>query len=154
MLKVIVPYQAHYHDKLVGIWHRAVVQTHTFLTEQDIEFYHQMVRSGALGQVEIWIEIEEDQEPVGFIGLDGSKIEMLFVDPKYHGRGTGRRLIEHTKALKGDNLQVDVNEQNTGAYVFYERLGFIWTGRSELDASGRPFPLLHLEFKGSGIEAP
>ncbi|MDF2964508.1 MAG: family acetyltransferase [Paenibacillus sp.] len=56
MLTVIVPYQAQYHDKLVDIWHQAVVQTHTLLTEADIEFYYQMIRNGALREVGIWIE--------------------------------------------------------------------------------------------------
>lgn len=149
MLKEIVLYQAQYHDKLVSIWYKAVVQTHTFLTNADIEFYYQIVRNGALREVEIWIEVNEDQEPLGFIGMDGSKIEMLFVDPDHHGSGTGRRLIKHVEALKGANLQVDVNEQNDGAYSFYKRLGFVRIGRSELDYSGNPFPLLHLAYSQS-----
>ncbi|MDF2964507.1 MAG: family acetyltransferase [Paenibacillus sp.] len=78
---------------------------------------------------------------------------MLFVEPKYHGKGTGRRLIKHAETLKGGNLRVDVNEQNEGAYIFYERLGFVQIGRSELDTSGRPFPQLHLELKSNGTRA-
>jgi putative acetyltransferase len=39
---------------------------------------------------------------------------------------------------------VDVNEQNPEARGFYERLGFTVVARSELDGTGRPFPLLHL----------
>jgi putative acetyltransferase len=37
-----------------------------------------------------------------------------------------------------------VNEQNEGACAFYRKLGFRQVGRSELDDSGRPFPILHL----------
>jgi putative acetyltransferase len=145
VVNVIVPYQEQHHDKLVDIWHRAVVHTHIFLTERDIQFYYHIVQNGALREVEIWIDINEEQEPTGFIGLDGSKIEMLFIDPRYHGKGIGSRLINHAEALKGGNLRVDVNEQNEGAYLFYQRLGFVRVGRSELDPSGRPYPLLHLE---------
>lgn len=147
MLNKIVPYQENYHDKLIDIWYQAVCHTHTFLTDEDIEFYHQMLQNGALKEVEIWLELNENKEPAGFIGLDGTKIEMLFVDPKYHGRGIGSRLIKHAEKVKGSNLQVDVNEQNEGAYTFYKRFGFVQTGRSELDSSGRPFPLLHLILK-------
>ncbi len=68
-------------------------------------------------------------------------------NPKYHGRGIGSRLINHAEKVKGSNLQVDVNEQNEGAYTFYKRFGFVQTGRSELDRSGRLFPLLHLILK-------
>lgn len=147
MLNGIIPYRENDHDALVDIWYRAVRHTHTFLTEQDIEFYHHMVQNGALKEVEIWVELNEKKEAAGFIGLDGTKIEMLFVDPSCHGMGIGSRLIEHATTIKGSHLQVDVNEQNEGACRFYERYGFIRTGRSELDSSGRPFPLLHLEYK-------
>ncbi|RAV23130.1 acetyltransferase [Paenibacillus contaminans] len=140
----IVPFQEQDHDRLVEIWYEAVRDTHTFLTEEDIDFYHQMVKNGALDEVELWVEQNENNVPRGFIGLDGTKIEMLFVDPKYHGKGIGTRLIKHAEAIKGGNLQVDVNEQNEGACAFYKRYGFVRTGRSELDSSGRPFPLLHL----------
>ncbi|MCM3702814.1 acetyltransferase [Paenibacillus macerans] len=145
MSNLIVPYQEKYHDQLVEIWYQAVVHTHKFLAGQDLEFYRQMVQNGALKEVEIWIELAESMEPIGFIGLDGTKIEMLFVDPNGHGKGTGRRLIQHAEKIKGSHLRVDVNEQNDGAYAFYKRLGFVRTGRSELDGSGRPYPLLHLE---------
>lgn len=145
-MNAIVQFQEAYHDRLVDIWHRAVRATHRFLTEEDIAFYHEMVRGGALRGVELWVHLDDRYEPIGFIGLDGTKIEMLFVDPSRHGQGIGSRLIRHAQALKGNRLQVDVNEQNDGACSFYERLGFARTGRSELDGSGRPFPLLHLEF--------
>jgi putative acetyltransferase len=41
-------------------------------------------------------------------------------------------------------LTVDVNEQNPAACRFYEACGFVVEGRSELDSTGRPFPLLHM----------
>ncbi|MNI02437.1 putative N-acetyltransferase YjaB [compost metagenome] len=143
----VVIYHDMYHEKLVDIWHRAVRQTHTFLTEEDINFYHKIVQNEAFQSAEVWLEVNTNQVPTGFIGLDGTKIEMLFVDPEFHGQGIGSRLISHAEMLKGSILQVDVNEQNEGAIAFYKQLGFVQTGRSELDGSGNPFPLLHLELK-------
>jgi len=52
-------------------------------------------------------------------------------------------LVRHAQALKGE-LLVDVNEQNPAACRFYEACGFVVEGRSELDSTGRPFPLLHM----------
>ncbi|MFD0672743.1 acetyltransferase [Cohnella sp. GCM10027633] len=144
MLNAIVPYEEKDHDGLVDIWYRAVRHTHAFLSDDDIAYYHGIVKNGALKEVEIWLERNAEAEPKGFIGLDGNKIEMLFVDPRYHGTGIGSRLIARARVLKGNELTVDVNEQNEGAFAFYRRLGFVKTGRSELDGSGRPFPLLHL----------
>ncbi|MEC0181089.1 acetyltransferase [Paenibacillus peoriae] len=141
----IVAYREENHDQLVDIWHRAVRQTHTFLTEEDIQFYHQIVQNGVLRESEIWMEWNEHQEPTGFIGLDGLKIEMLFVDPDRHGQGIGSRLIQHAEKIKGTPLKVDVNEQNEKAHAFYQHYGFVQAGRSELDGSGRAFPLLHME---------
>ncbi|RKN62889.1 acetyltransferase [Paenibacillus ginsengarvi] len=145
MPKEIVAYEEKVHDRLVEVWYRAVVATHTFLTVEDIRFYRGIVQQEALNQAEVWIALDEAGEPAGFIGLDGAKIEMLFVDPDHHGQGIGSGLIRYAESLKGGHLQVDVNEQNEGACAFYKRYGFTVTGRSELDGSGRPFPLLHLE---------
>ncbi|MGG4047778.1 GNAT family N-acetyltransferase [Paenibacillus favisporus] len=143
----ITAYREEDHDYLVELWYRAVRETHTFLTEADIAFYRRIVDEQALKHVEVWVEKDDSGVPLGFIGLDGSMVEMLFVDPDRHGQGIGTRLLRYAEQLKGSRLRVDVNEQNDGAYAFYQRYGFVRTGRSELDGSGRPFPLLHLELK-------
>ncbi|WP_163876106.1 GNAT family N-acetyltransferase [Paenibacillus favisporus] len=143
----ITAYREEDHDYLVELWYRAVRETHAFLTEADIAFYRRIVDEQALKHVEVWVDKDDSGVPLGFIGLDGSMVEMLFVDPDRHGQGIGTRLLRYAEQLKGSRLRVDVNEQNDGAYAFYQRYGFVRTGRSELDGSGRPFPLLHLELK-------
>jgi putative acetyltransferase len=55
----------------------------------------------------------------------------------------GRRLARHAVVRLGATT-VDVNEQNPEAVAFYLRLGFRVEGRSELDSTGKPFPLLHM----------
>jgi putative acetyltransferase len=37
-----------------------------------------------------------------------------------------------------------VNEQNDQALVYYLRMGFEVVGRSELDGTDKPYPLLHM----------
>ncbi|MCM3204087.1 acetyltransferase [Paenibacillus illinoisensis] len=143
---MVTPYRALDHAKLVAIWERAVRATHTFLAEEDIVFYKSVV-SEALSGMEVWEAVDSAGEPVAFMGLDGKHIEMLFVDVDKHGQGVGRMLVTHAIDLKGNDLKVDVNEQNEGAARFYTRMGFVQTGRSELDGSGNPFPILHLELK-------
>ena len=80
---------------------------------------------------------------LGFIGLSDNHVEMLFVDPKQHGQGIGRALLDHVRTSRA-TLSVDVNEQNPQAAGFYLHYGFVQTGRSPLDGEGRPFPLLHM----------
>ena len=128
--------------RLVAIWQSAVEATHSFLAAADVAFYRPLVRDTYIPALEVWVA-EEGGAIHGFIGLSGAKVEMLFVDPAGHGRGTGRRLLDHARGLKG-MLAVDVNEQNPGAHAFYRRCGFVDVGRSELDGSGKPFPLIHM----------
>jgi putative acetyltransferase len=96
------------------------------------------------GALEVWVLATETDEPMGFLGLEGPRIEALFLAPEHRGAGGGRRLVEHAQALRGGELSLDVNEQNDAARGFYQALGFAVVGRSELDGTGRPYPLLHM----------
>jgi putative acetyltransferase len=131
------------HDVLVDIWLRSVRATHTFLSEEDIQFFLPLVRNGGLAQLELWALCSDSGAVIGFMGMSGNKLEALFLAPEYLRRGGGRLLVEHARELRGE-LTVDVNEQNPDACRFYEACGFIVEGRSELDGTGRPFPLLHM----------
>ncbi len=64
---------------LVAIWEDAVRATHLFLSEDDIQFFRPLVRDDYLPAVEVLVAEDADTKPVGFIGLDGHKVEMLFV---------------------------------------------------------------------------
>jgi putative acetyltransferase len=130
-------------QNLYEIWHEAVQATHSFLSEQDIAFYAQQVLDSYLPSRPFWVAVGQDDKPRGFLGMTGSKIDALFIHPDFHGQGIGRALVDHAGSLS-NSLTVDVNEQNGSASAFYRRLGFRQTGRSELDDSARPFPLLHL----------
>jgi putative acetyltransferase len=131
------------HAALLELWLRSVRATHAFLTEDDIQFYLPIVRDAALPALELWVLCKHGGTPIGFMGLIGSKLEALFLDPPYLRCGGGRRLVAHAQKLKGE-IVVDVNEQNPAACRFYEACGFVVEGRSEVDTTGRPFPLLHL----------
>lgn len=131
------------HQALLDIWEQSVRATHHFLSEDDIRALLPVVRDDALPALEVWVLSDEASRPVGFMGLDGSKLEALFISPASFRKGYGKRMLEHARKLKGA-LQVDVNEQNPSAVAFYLRNGFAVAGRSEKDSQGQPFPLLHL----------
>jgi putative acetyltransferase len=134
-------------DALLAIWLRSVRATHTFLTEADITALIPAVRDGALVMLETWVLADDHGQPLGFMGLDGAKLEALFIDPGHAGQGGGTAMVNHARVLKGP-LTVDVNEQNADALGFYLAKGFVVTGRSETDGDGRPFPLIHLAMNG------
>lgn len=129
---------------LVEVWLRSVRATHTFLTEEDIQFFLPLVRDAlASEQLELWVLASDTNTLIGFMGLSGNSLEAMFLDPAHLRAGHGRRLVSHARGLKGA-LTVDVNEQNPPAVRFYEACGFVVVGRSELDSTGRPFPLVHM----------
>ena len=133
-------------DILVDVWLRSVRATHTFLSEEDIQSLLPLVRDYLTSdEPEFWVLCSDSGAPLGFMGLSGSKMEALFLAPEFQRRGGGRRLVQHAQHLHAA-LTVDVNEQNPAAYRFYEACGFVVEGRSPLDSTGRPFPLLHLRW--------
>jgi len=128
--------------RVVAIWRAAVEATHDFLRSGDIDRLDALVRD-FLPRVPLWVATDEDDRPIGFMGLSEAHMDSLFIDPAWHGAGVGRALIEHALTLH-PVLTTDVNEQNQLALTFYRRMGFVPTGRSPIDENGFPYPLLHL----------
>ena len=129
--------------RVVEIWCAAVDATHDFLSAPDRDAIEAEVRS-FLPAVPLWLAVDAGNVATGFLLLDGSHMEALFIDPAHRGCGIGRALVHHALAMT-PILTTDVNEQNAQAVGFYRHLGFAPTGRSALDGQGRPYPLVHLK---------
>ncbi|QRY78833.1 acetyltransferase [Pseudomonas sp. PDNC002] len=139
------------NPRLLDIWLGAVRATHHFLEASDIDGLLPQVRDLYLPAVEVWVATDADDRPLGFIGLNETHVEMLFIEPDLRGRGIGRALLDFMRESR-DPLSVDVNEQNPQAVGFYLHYGFVQTGRSPIDGEGRPFPLLHMSLpKPQGV---
>lgn len=130
-------------EALTRLWEASVRATHDFLAPADLDFFRTLVRRDALPGTELYVLRAPDGQFTAFAGIEGEHLEMLFVAPDHRGAGLGRQLVEHL--VRTRNIRtVDVNEQNAQAAGFYARLGFRVVGRDALDASGRPYPILHL----------
>lgn len=92
----------------------------------------------------VYCACTEPNTVVGFIGVLGKKIEMLFIDPAYIGRGIGKQLTNFAINSLHATL-VDVNEQNTRAVNFYTHLGFVTYERMPTDSEGKPYPILKMK---------
>lgn len=129
-------------DHVLEIWRNAVDATHHFLSKEDRIAIEAEVVS-FLPTVPLWLAVDEQDRPLGWMLLDEDRMEALFVDPVSRGAGVGRALVQHALSLH-TTIFTDVNEQNLQAVGFYEHLSFVPIGRSECDGQGRAYPLIHL----------
>ena len=127
---------------LVRVWEESVRASHHFLNEQDILHLIQFVNL-AIRSIDTLIVSYCNNTPVGFMGIEARKIEMLFILPTYFGTGIGGHLV-HTAINQHDVIYVDVNEQNQHATGFYRHLGFHTFERTDTDGQGNPFPILRM----------
>lgn len=131
---------------LVDLWRRSVDATHAFLSVEDRQAIDAEV-AAFLPQAPLLLAVDADDRPQGFMLLDGSHMEALFIDPAARGTGVGSLLLQQALA-QHPQLSTDVNAQNSQAVGFYLHRGFVETGRSPLDGQGRPYPLIHLRYGG------
>ena len=130
-------------DRLVELWEVSVRATHDFLSEEDIRGIRTYVPDALRSIADLRIVRDAEGVPVAFMGCDGRRLEMLFVDPACRGAGVGTALVR--EAFAAGVTEVVVNEQNPSARGFYEHVGFAVCGRSERDEQGGPFPILYMK---------
>ena len=130
---------------LVNVWESSVACTHDFLSSEEIAKIKSIVPK-ALLEVEHLVVAQEGDLPIGFVGVENEKIEMLFVSADKRGCGVGRKLVAYAVDNFAANV-VTVNEQNPQAIGFYERLGFETFLRTDVDEHGNPYPLLYMRLK-------
>ena len=130
-------------DRLVELWEASVRATHDFLREEDIRGIRTYVPDALRSIADLRIVRDAEGVPVAFMGCDGRRLEMLFVDPACRGAGVGTALVR--EAFAAGVTEVVVNEQNPSARGFYEHVGFAVCGRSERDEQGGPFPILYMK---------
>lgn len=129
-------------EQLVAVWERSVRATHAFLSEEEVSTIKPFVPQALMG-VETLVVAEKDGAPVGFMGVQDGRLEMLFLDPSARGQGLGRTLLTYGIESLGVS-ELTVNEQNPQAVGFYEHMGFSTYQRTETDEEGRPYPLLYM----------
>ncbi|WP_456698468.1 GNAT family N-acetyltransferase [Aeromicrobium sp. P5_D10] len=126
-------------DTLTDVWERAARSTHGFMTDDEFTEMRPFIRDSFLPSMDVWL-VEIDGAAVAFVGARDDHIELLYIDPDFHGQGIGTRLIQHVGATS-----VEVYADNTAGLAFYRSRGFTETARRERDAVGRPYPMVELE---------
>lgn len=109
-------------EDVLQIWLLASEAAHSFV---GCSFWAEKLgemRDVYLPQTENWV-CEEENEVVGFLSLNGNRVEAIFVHPEKQGKGVGTALMRHAKSLKGD-LELNVYAENESSVAFYQKEGF------------------------------
>ncbi len=133
-------------NELLEVWEDSVKATHLFLSSKEIENIKKYVPQ-ALKEVSHLIVIEnENNVPIAFMGIENTKLEMLFIRNSERGKGLGKQLLNY--GIENYNVnELAVNEQNPNAKGFYEYMGFKTYKRTELDEQGNPYPILYMKLE-------
>lgn len=136
-------YKREFNEQVISVWENSVRATHDFLLPGDLEYFKSIVVMIDFTQFTVYCACTAQNTVVGFIGVHDQKIEMLFVDPAYIGKGIGKKLT--TFAISSlQATTVDVNEQNTKAVDFYTKMGFVTYERMPTDSEGKEYPILKM----------
>ena len=134
-------------QRLLNIWEGSVRATHLFLSDSEIEKIKGYVPQAIREIPHLVVGENNGGVPAAFMGIDGRKLEMLFVSGEERGRGFGKTLLGYGMDAYGVN-ELAVNEQNPQAKGFYERMGFRVFKRTDCDEQGNPYPLLYMKLEG------
>ncbi len=133
-------------NQLLEVWEDSVKATHTFLSNEEIENIKKYVPQALKGITHLIIIENESHQPIAFMGIEKSKLEMLFIKNSERGKGLGKKLLNY--GIKKYNVNdLAVNEDNPQAKSFYEHMGFKVYQRNELDDQENPYPVLYMRLE-------
>ena len=139
-------------EQLTAVWEGSVKATHLFLSDGEIESIKRYVPEALKNVPHLIIAESENGTPTAFMGIEGQKLEMLFVDSRERGLGLGKKLIQYGIREYSIN-DLRVNEQNPQARGFYEHMGFSVYKRADRDEQGNPYPILSMRLGESVLDS-
>lgn len=110
-------------EDVLSSWENASKLAHPFLTKDLLVATRKNIPILLLPKADTWVS-EHEGVVIGFICLIGNEVAALFVQPEFHGTGTGRALVNKAHELHGD-LEVEVFEINSIGLQFYLKYGFV-----------------------------
>jgi putative acetyltransferase len=127
-------------------WENASRVAHTFLSEAFLTQERENIKTIYMPRADTWVA-EQDGEVVGFLSLMGNEVGAIFLEPRCHGTGIGKALMDKAQALHGD-LEVEVFEANPIGRKFYDRYGFVLMESKHHEETDQT--MLRLKFTAAG----
>jgi GNAT superfamily N-acetyltransferase len=124
-LPTIRPMSAHETEPVVNLWRRSRAAAQPWLEARmrdvwtdDMGFFRDTIAA----ENDIWVALEQDTI-VGFLAIDGTLLNYLYVDPPAQKRGVGTALLSKAQSLSPGGFTLFTHQRNEGARAFYERRG-------------------------------
>ncbi len=109
-------------DAVLSSWETATRLAHPFMTDEFIAQERINIADVYMPNTDTWV-VDIDGKVEGFVALMGNEVGAIFLQPKYHGKGAGKALMDKAQELHGD-LEVEVFKENPIGRRFYSRYGF------------------------------
>ena len=145
MVRNIRKYENRDMNDVLSSWENASKLAHPFLTSEFLDLERHNIKNVFLPIADTWVA-EYNGEVIGFIALIGNEVGAIFVQPEYHGMGSGRALMDKAQQLHGD-LEVEVFEANSSGRRFYSKYGFNPLRKNVHEETGNA--LLRLKFSAN-----
>lgn len=142
MKSLIRQYEESDLEAVLHSWESAVKIAHPFLKEEFLDTERYNIPNVYLPNTDTWVA-QVDQQVVGFIALMGNEVGAIFLDPKFHGRGIGKALMDKAQEIHG-TLEVEVFRANPIGRKFYSQYGFELQAESVHEPTGQN--VLRLKF--------
>ncbi len=119
-------YREEDYQRVVELWHETQLDaypyqplTQSYTREDHLRFFRERIARNCA----IWIA-EDDRGLVGFLALNGSYVDRLYIHPMRQRAGAGTALIRKAMELSPDGLELHTHQENESARAFYEKHGF------------------------------
>ncbi len=113
-------------EAIITIWHETKQDAYPYLPleqgrsrEEDRAFFEGYIAS----HCKLWVA-ELDATPIGFMALDGSYLDRLYIHPSAQRSGAGSGLLARAREVSPSGLELHTHQQNLSARAFYEKHGF------------------------------
>lgn len=109
-------------EKVSKIWLDCNILAHNFINSNYWKSNFAEVKK-LLEKAECYVYLNDENEVLGFIGLDNEYIQGIFVYSKIQSNGIGKKLLDFVKQNKS-KLSLNVYQKNMRAIKFYKREAF------------------------------
>jgi putative acetyltransferase len=134
------PYAAHDEVAAIELWRRTWQVAYPALDfSARVDWWRERWGSELVGHATITVA-EMGDRMVGFVTVDPQTgyLDQIVVAPEVWGTEVGTMLIAEARQISPQGLDLHVNQDNARAIRFYEKHGFVVTGRDLNPRSGAP----------------